>query len=192
MLKKIFIFIAICFSAWILGFAWFVAVIPARNSDDLRQTDAIVVLTGGSERLGAGLALLTNGYSGEMFVSGVGKGVTVEDLFDLEKFSNEKVQMLKQRIFLGYSAEDTYENGLEVANWVIKRNHTYIRLVTSNYHMPRSLIELESRLPDTKIISYPVFPQSVKTQEWWNYPGTTKLLFSEYMKYLAVILRNML
>jgi uncharacterized SAM-binding protein YcdF (DUF218 family) len=177
---------------WAAGFAWFITIVPSKRSSNLLQTDAIVVLTGGSARLGSGLALLVNGYSKEMFISGVGKGVSVENLFELEHFSPEKVMLLKQRVFLGYGAEDTYENGLEVASWVVARGHKTIRLVTSNYHMPRSLKELSSQLPDTKIITYPVFPETVKTEEWWSYPGTRQLLLSEYMKYIAVILRNLI
>lgn len=191
-IKKFFIILGCLALIWVVGFGWFITTVPSERSKNLDQTDAIVVLTGGSARLGAGLALLMNGYAGEMFISGVGKGVSIEDLFDIENFSPEKVMLLKQRVSLGYGAEDTYENGIEVARWVVTRGHQSIRLVTSNYHMPRSLMELSSRLPETEIITYPVFPKNVKTDAWWNYPGTRQLLLSEYMKYIAVGLRNLI
>ena len=44
-------------------------------------------------------------------------------------------------------------------------------------------------LPNVEIITFPVFPESVKTDDWWNYSGTRDLLIMEYLKFLAVSLR---
>ena len=173
----------------LIGFLWFVNIVPSKPSEDLRQTEAVIVLTGGSERLKAGLDLLLNGYAIEMFVSGVGKGVTVENLFELNKLSPEKIMLVKQRITLGYYATDTFQNGIEVEEWVRNKQYKKIRVVTSNYHIPRSRKELSARLPDVEIITFPVFPDRVKTQSWWRYPGTLELFFVEYLKYIAVSLR---
>lgn len=190
MLKKILFRLLIVSALPVLGFFWFLTIVPSAPENDLRQTDAIIVLTGGSERLKAGMDLLMNGYAPEMFVSGVGRGVAVEDLFPMDNLPDEKKLLLKQRIFLGYGAVDTRENGIEVARWVKKRGYRSVRLVTSNYHTPRSIKELSLHLQEVAILTFPVFPESVKTTQWWVYPGTTGLLISEYVKYLAVLARS--
>ena len=49
---------------WIGGFFWYVGQIPAEDepiASAAETTDGIVVLTGGSERVAAGLALLREG-----------------------------------------------------------------------------------------------------------------------------------
>ena len=40
-------------------------------------------------------------------------------------------------------------------------------------------------MPHVTIIAHPIVPEQVKLQDWWRYPGTAKLLVSEYIKYLA-------
>jgi hypothetical protein len=34
------------------------------------------------------------------------------------------------------------------------------------------------------VIPHPVFPGSVRLDDWWRHPGTVTLLGSEYAKYL--------
>ena len=188
-IKKITTVIFTCLFLWCIGFLWFLNMVPSKPTEDLRETDGIVVLTGGRDRLEVGLELLKSGYAPELFVSGVGKGVRLEELFKINDLSPEKQMMLRQRVSLGYAAGDTRENAIEVAQWASEKNLKRIRLVTSNYHIPRSAKEIKRRLPDVEIISYPVFSDNVKTRKWWQYPGTIRLLFLEYMKFIAVTFR---
>ena len=62
-----------------------------------------------------------------------------------------------------------------------------IIVVTSNYHMPRALAEVARVLPGVTLIPYSVVDNNVHLDPWWSYPGTTKLLLSEYLKYLPAL-----
>ena len=64
-----------------------------------------------------------------------------------------------------------------------------LRLVTADYHMPRSLLEFRSAMPKIEIIANPVFPDRVRRESWWRSPGTASLLINEYDKYLVALLR---
>ena len=70
---------------WLGGLWHFAATIPTAVDDPGQQTDAIVVLTGGSLRVESGLALLAAGKGKKLFVSGVYRGVDVSDLLRLSK-----------------------------------------------------------------------------------------------------------
>jgi uncharacterized SAM-binding protein YcdF (DUF218 family) len=172
--------------AWFAGFLWFVATLPDRVTDETTRTDAIVVLTGGSERLGTGIALLQNGMAGRLFISGVHRGVDVPEIL---KATRTAPPHLAGAIVLGYAADDTVGNATETAQWAGREHVSSLRLVTGAYHMPRSLIEFRRALPDVAIVPHPVFPDTVK-REWWRWPGTAALLATEYSKYLAAEIRH--
>lgn len=174
--------------AWGAGFLWFVAALPDRVEDAGRKTDAIVVLTGGSARVATGVALLEAGLGERLFVSGVHKGVDVAEIMRLAK--SEPGSRLASAIVLGYSADDTVGNAAETAAWITGERLASLRLVTGAYHMPRSLLEFRHALPDTAIVPHPVFPDTVKSREWWRWPGTAALLATEYSKYLAAVARH--
>jgi uncharacterized SAM-binding protein YcdF (DUF218 family) len=174
--------------AWAAGFLWFVAAaVPERVEDDVTRTDAIVVLTGGRERVATGLALLQSDMAGRLFVSGVARGV---DLADILRHSSPDQHPRPGQVVLGHAAEDTVGNAVETAGWAAGRGMASLRLVTGAYHMPRALLEFRRALPDTLIVPHPVFPDSVKSREWWLWPGTALLLATEYAKYGAAIVRH--
>ena len=58
-------------AVWSFGLFRFADAIPERVEDAATRTDGIVVLTGGSRRLGEGLELLSRGLAEKLFVSGV-------------------------------------------------------------------------------------------------------------------------
>src|SRR5581483_7363755 len=62
---------AILAGLWICGLIWFVAASLGLHGDPRTPTDAIVVLTGGKQRLETGLALLAGGKGKKLFISGV-------------------------------------------------------------------------------------------------------------------------
>ena len=173
--------------AWALGFLWFVATLPASVADQTTHTDAIVVLTGGSERLSTGMVLLEEGLAERMFVSGVHRGVEVPEIL---KAARTRRPELAGAVVLGHAADDTVGNATETAQWVEREHVTSLRLVTGAYHMPRSLVEFRRAMPGAVIVPHPVFPDSVKSHEWWRWPGTAALLATEYSKYLAAEIRH--
>ncbi|WP_419903683.1 YdcF family protein [Kiloniella sp.] len=172
---------------WVIGFFWFAANLPDDVSEDAQVADAIVVLTGGSDRINTGLDLLTQGQGKKLFISGVYQGVEVQELLRL---SQRAPQNLECCVKLGYQADDTRGNALESKTWVQEQGYSSLRLVTASYHMPRSLLEYRHAMPNITIYPHPVFPEHVKQKDWWLWPGSTTLLLSEYVKYLLAQVRN--
>jgi uncharacterized SAM-binding protein YcdF (DUF218 family) len=178
----------ILFGLWLYGFIWYAQKIPGEVKDETTITDAIIVLTGGKNRLQAGLELLGQEKAQKMFISGVHKHVTCKELGE---FMNNWPQEYKDKITLGYNALDTHENSLESAEWVEQQHIRSLRLVTSGYHMRRSLFEFRNTMPWIKIVPHPVFSDNVQQKQWWRFGGTALLILSEYSKYLYAQILNL-
>ncbi|MHC8491934.1 YdcF family protein [Thalassospira sp. SM2505] len=179
----------LCGLVWAAGFVWYVNSIPVSVENPNQRTDAIVVLTGGSERLSEGRRLLTHGLAEKLFISGVYRGVEVDELLSVGK---SDPRLIACCVVLGHVAENTRGNAIETAVWVYEEGFKSLRIVTANYHMPRSLLEFRSLMPDVDIIPHPVFPDNVKIENWWRFPGSTALIASEFNKYMFASLRNSL
>lgn len=177
---------------WGGGFVWFAETLPVMASEDNRKVDAIVVLTGGGQRIEHGLSLLLADKAPLLFVSGVDDGIMLSSL--LKGVANEELisRVPHERIELGYYAHSTLQNAEEVKFWVNKHHIKSIRLVTANYHMTRSLYELQQVLPELLIIPDPVFPAEFATHQWWQPGYAMRLVLSEYHKYMASRLVHML
>ena len=173
--------------AWVTGLFWFATLIPNGVGDSSTRTDAIAVLTGGSGRLDAGLQLLAENRAEKLFVSGVYRGIDVKKLLQLAKRNPDG---LEDRVGIG-DATDTRGNATETAAWLRTQNYRSLRIVTSAYHMPRSLLEFRHAIPETHIVVHPVFPQHVKQDQWWAWPGTASLIVSEYNKFLLAWVRHL-
>ena len=181
--------VGIALLVWVAGLILFIERIPDAVEDAERHTDAIVVLTGGSLRLEKGFELLSAKMADKLLVSGVDKGIALEDLLEVAGLAPSD---LKCCVTLGYMAEDTVSNAIESAVWIRANDIGSIRLVTSSYHMPRSLLEFRSTVPNVEIVPHPVFPERVMVHEWWNRPGTASLVIAEYNKYLLAATRHWL
>lgn len=173
--------------AWAAGLLWFAATLPGKPEPPLEATDAIVVLTGGSERVSTGLRLLEADLGRKLFVSGVHKHVDVDDILKLAKKDRPELACC---VVLGYSADDTVGNAAETAAWMAIEQYGSLRLVTASYHMRRSLLEFHRAMPGMRILPHPVFPDAVKLADWWRWPGTAHLLATEYTKYLGAVARH--
>lgn len=169
------------------GINWFVNQIPT-TTEATKKTDAIVVLTGGTFRVIEAIRLLNDGAANELLITGIGKGADLETLLMLSGPLPDGVDKVLSHISLGYEAENTTGNAEEAAQWMQKHNHRSLRLVTADYHMPRSLYVFHKRMPGVEIIPHPIAPENVFTQNWWKYPGTAWLLAQEGAKYLALML----
>jgi len=180
---------AVAFAAWIWGLFFFVDQIPDSVEDKTTHTDAIVVLTGGSLRLEKGFQLLSARMAEKLLVSGVDKSVNLKEVLKAAGLAPAELECC---VTLGYMAEDTGSNALESAFWIRSNGVHSIRLVTSSYHMPRSLLEFRATSPGLTIIPNPVFPEHVMVKEWWSRPGTANLVIAEYTKYLLAATRHWL
>jgi len=175
--------------AWVGGLLWFAAALPDSVEDPDTVTDAIVVLTGGAERISGGLALLEAGKARMLFVSGVHRGVDLADLLRQSHPQSSPPSCGGRCIALGHAADDTVGNAAETAAWMRAGGFTSLRLVTAAYHMPRSLLEFHRAMPGLEIVPHPVFPDAFKQEQWWRWPGTIHLMSIEYSKYLVAMIR---
>jgi uncharacterized SAM-binding protein YcdF (DUF218 family) len=184
-LKFIAIAVMTGLAVWAAGWVWFASSLPTTVADSTTKTDAIVVLTGGSGRIEEGLLLLREGKAGKLFISGAGGQVRISELVpdDVEDATD-----VENAITLGRQATDTPGNAAETSAWAKRESIGSLRLVTAAYHMPRSLLELGSAMPNIAIVPHPVFSDRIKT-DWWRWPGTAKLIASEYTKYILTWVR---
>lgn len=170
---------------WALGLKAFADAIPVSVADPDTETDAIVVLTGGSGRIDEGVELLMQGKARMLFVSGVYDGIDVRFLLETVRRDDTGVE---DKVEIG-NATDTIGNAAETAAWIRDKGFASLRLVTAAYHMPRSLLEFRAELPDIKIVPNPIFPEHVKTK-WWRWPGSAVLVIKEYNKFMLAWLRQ--
>ena len=88
---------------------------------------------------------------------------------------------------LGYEALDTVGNADETRTWANSNGYTKLIVVTSRYHMPRSLAELALAMPGVQLLPFAVTPRRFPEEAWWLHTATTRVLLSEYLKFLPAI-----
>jgi uncharacterized SAM-binding protein YcdF (DUF218 family) len=174
---------------WVFGLAWFVASSVLVTTDRESPADAIVVLTGGRLRLEAGIGLLTDGKAKKLFVSGVNPRVDREALLRALGPAAEREACC---IVLGHAADNTYGNARETAVWMHQEGYRSLRLVTSWYHMRRSLLEFSRAMPPVTIIAHPVFPPNADPEGLRGRLAAVPLVIGEYHKYMVAWLRPLL
>jgi uncharacterized SAM-binding protein YcdF (DUF218 family) len=180
-----FLLFGVLFAVWAIGLFRFIGEIPGRPQTNPARTDAVVVLTGGDQRLRRGLEILNEGLAKKLLISGVGKGATLPML--LAQYPGASLGNITQPddvIILDEVADTTFTNAIETRRWMQKEGYTSLRVVTGNYHLPRSLLIFVHYLPDCLIIPEPVFPKDFQRNDWWNAPNTARLLVTEYTKFL--------
>ncbi len=172
------------FVLFFIGFAVFASGIEREPREAVRQADGITVLTGGPDRIDRAMKLLAEGKGKRVLITGVYRATTKEEL---KKLASEGGQYFACCVDIDKEARNTIDNATETAEWVAQHQFRSVIVVTSNYHMPRALAELGRVLPSVLLIAYPVIDKNVHLERWWTYPGTTKLLMSEYLKYLPAL-----
>ncbi len=177
---------------WSAALAWFVHTMPAQNDVADTNVGALVVLTGGEDRVEYGLTMLADGMAPVLFISGVGAKATEEEMLSSHATANvrERIYEAGAEIILDHEAKSTVSNADQAANFIRKRGITTIRLITANYHMKRSMREFRNAIPEITILADPVFPSGFRRDEWWQHENTRRLVFSEFHKYFAVLLRD--
>jgi uncharacterized SAM-binding protein YcdF (DUF218 family) len=153
---------------YVLGYALFAVLLPKAAGD--QRTDAIVVLTGGAKRIERGIELLERGRAERMLVSGVERTVRPIDLAHTYQ-ANEA--LFDCCIDLGRESVDTRSNAEETAQWLRRNKFRTVRLVTTDWHMPRARFELARQTDDIEVLGDAIQSNPSFTQ-----------LFTEYNKYL--------
>lgn len=142
------------------------------------RADAIVILTGDDGRLAAGGQLLRDGAAPHLLISGVHPSVTNGDIRRHTGLSDAEFDCC---VSLGRQATDTVGNAQETAAWVQSNGYQRLIIVTSDYHLPRSLLVMENAMPDAELIAYPV-----RTVPPWRDAGVSRLWIEEYAKFATV------
>ena len=174
-------------AAWLGGFLWFSYHINHYQADNTTHTEAVIALTGGRNRIAEAVRLLNDGRAERLFISGVGQNISLRDIKKRQKINI----LAENRVTLGTAAKDTVGNAAETAAWIEDNNIRSIRLVTSNYHLPRSIIEFRHTNPQIQIVAHPVYSEKV-SKKWWTSWHTFSLIFAEYNKFIYGYLRSCL
>jgi uncharacterized SAM-binding protein YcdF (DUF218 family) len=193
--RKIILALLALAAAYMVGFVVFALRLDTKDKHAGERTDAIIVLTGETRRITEAVRELAKGNSDRLFISGVHRPAPVERVVErtIEDMRREKAlrgsrESLLAKIQKG-KAENTIENGLESSRWARDNNIRSVRLMTSYYHMPRSLLIFRKYLPNAEIIPHPVMPEGGGSA---FSPARLRLAFSEYNKYMATFIWNQL
>jgi uncharacterized SAM-binding protein YcdF (DUF218 family) len=164
------------------GFLWFVRSVPAVVVPPSRNADGIVVLTGGASRISDALDLLAAGRGRRLLITGVNPTTRSAEI---SRLMPEHRRFFGCCVDLDHSAVNTIGNAVETRRWIEARHFRSLIVVTSNFHMPRAMAELDHQLPGVTLIPFPVVSEKVRVEDWWESPATARLLFGEYLKYIA-------
>ena len=177
---------AILFVGGAIGFIAFLSQLRGVEIKPARNADGIVVLTGGSSRVSDAMELLAAGYGKRLLISGVHPTNAARDI---SRSLPDNHSLLGCCVDLDRSAVNTRSNAAETRRWARERGFTSLIVVTSNYHMPRAILELSHAMPDIELIPFVVIGDRWRDEPWWASGATLRLLLSEYVKYVAAEVR---
>ena len=168
------------------GFVWFVSNIASEEVTLDTRADGIVALTGAAARIPDAIELLATNRGKRLLITGVHRATSSREIARLTPLYSRYFTCC---IDLDRSALNTFGNALETRRWAREHNFNSLIVVTSNWHMPRAMAELEHQLPDVTLTPYPVISEKVKSEPWWSSVDTARFLFAEYLKYILAIAR---
>lgn len=173
------------FGLGFVGFSTYVAALSA--PEQIEAADGIIVLTGGQARVDTAVGLMNSGKGKRLLISGVNRTARLEDL---RVATGGDKRLFNCCVDIDYEALDTIGNAAESAKWVREHEYDSVILVTNNYHIPRTLLEMHRLLGDAKLQAYPVVNSRLDGGSWMIKPQAIRVLFTEYTKFLASVARG--
>ena len=169
------------------GFLRFYSEISAlENEEAIEPADGIVVLTGGKARIETALGLLAEGKGKRLLISGVHPRSTPTAI---RTAVGGNSALFDCCVDFDRIARDTIGNAVETGKWAQANGFASVIVVTSDYHMPRSLMEMRRHLPDIRFVPHSVQHDASDGTDDLSDPSTLRLMAGEYLKYLAASLR---
>ena len=157
---------------WMLGFLWFALFLPQPSGPV--KTDGVVALTGGSGRIPHAIKVLREHQADKLLVAGVDTEVRPREFaaeYDVSP------RLLACCVTLGYESVDTRSNAQEAVRWIAAQKISTVRLVTTDWHMRRAVLDLRIAGPEGLVI----VEDAVRSRP------SLRILFLEYNKLLARI-----
>ncbi|MFB2550394.1 YdcF family protein [Ensifer soli] len=188
-IRGLFYALLIAAAAAATGFLVFADHVASMQPPIDPKADAIVVLTGGFQRIDQAVNLLKSGAGQRLLISGVHPSTTGAQI---RRNTQSSTDLFKCCVDIGYDALDTIGNANETARWIHGNGYQTVLVVTNNYHMPRSLMELRRASPETAFVAYPVVNSDLKTGNWLTDPVVLRVMTMEYAKTAAAWLRQAL
>lgn len=189
LLRRSFFVLLAFLAVFIAGFLQFADTVASLQPPPTPKADAIVVLTGGFQRIDQAVDLLKLGAGKRLLISGVHPSTTRSQI---RRNTQSSADLFKCCVDIGREAVDTIGNATETSHWIRSRGYRTILVVTNNYHMPRSLLELRRARPETEFVAYPVVNSDLKTTNWLRNPLVLKAILLEYVKYSVSSLRDVM
>ncbi|MGE0233251.1 MAG: YdcF family protein [Flavobacteriaceae bacterium] len=163
------------------GFVQFAHMVATTVPAPGISADGIVALTGGESRIADAVALLRDGRGRRLLISGVHPDTTSEEIARMVSGSDG---LFSCCIDLDHDALNTVGNAEVARNWASENGFGTLLVVTSAYHMPRSMMELSRSAPDLTLRPYPVRTERLALERWWTDQEVMRVMASEYAKYL--------
>jgi len=186
-LQPVSIFLFLVIVAFLIGFVAFSEKVTSMQSPALdTPADAIVVLTGGQSRIQAALDLLKDKQGKRLLISGVHPSTNEKDL---QRATHTDASLFNCCVDLDRSALNTVGNATESERWIRANKYRRVIVVTNNYHIPRSILEMSSRMQDVEFVPYPVVNGEKRAHSWVAESDTLRVLFIEYIKYIGAAIR---
>ncbi len=182
---RVTVFFVCALAAGFFIFAYSVSVMPSGASG---LADGIVALTGDEDRISEAVRLLAEGKGRRLLISGVNKSTRKPEIVSLNTAGRKEASLFRCCVDLDKRALNTEANAFETTAWVRQQGFRSLIVVTSTYHMPRTLIELRQAMPDVELIPYPVKAPRLEEQ-WWRDPRTAWVLGKEYLKFITAFAR---
>ena len=163
------------------------------SKNNKKQSPNIVILTGGTNRIKDGLKIIKDfkipkNIKYKILVSGTGLGFTKLSL-KKKLGPNFNSNLIQCCIELDNISKNTFTNAIETFKWTRKNDIKEFLLITSNYHMPRAILEFKSLMPNLKIYTYAITPKKHNIKNWLSSYQTFSLVLTEYCKYIIASLR---
>ncbi|PTM96551.1 YdcF family protein [Mycoplana dimorpha] len=173
----------------VTGFLYFAETVAGMEPPRNPQADGIVVLTGGFQRIDQAIDLLKQGAGERLLISGVNPTTSRRQI---RSFTQSSSTLFDCCVDIGYDAMDTIGNANETAQWIRDHGYRRVLVVTNNYHMPRSLLELRRSDRQTEFLSYPVINTDLKNGSWLGEQRVMRAILSEYLKYSVAVAREVI